>query len=353
MNEGIAHLTPYQVSAGAMRPAGVRLRLDWNEAQIPPSPAVLAAVRGHLEGLNQYPDVDATQLRRALGAYVGLPADHVRAYNGSDAALRDICAAFLSPGAVALVRRPVYTQIDTFLAVQSAQVVDWQAETAFTHDLDAHTSYLSEYLPSLAYLVNPNNPTGELYAPAEIGHLAYQFPGTMFAVDEAYIEFGGASCAGLVRTFDNLLVTRTFSKAFGLAGLRLGYVLGQPKALAVLDLVRNGKDVNALAQVAGIAAVGDRAYLRAYIDEVKVARAWAADQLRGLGYEVRETLGNWLLIKTHDPGLLVDVLREGGVLVRDRSSLPQMAGWVRVTVGTRAQMAEFVGDMIPLAGESV
>ena len=355
INRGLAYLTPYQVSAGATMPGDVYLRLDWNEAQVPPAPQVIDALVDGLNGLNFYPDVEATDLRLAVGAYVGLPAECVRATNGSDAALRDICAAFLSPGDRALVKRPVYTQIDTFLAVQNATAVDWTSAPAWKHEIRRHMDELRAADAALAYIVNPNNPTGELYTPAALGLLAGSFPETVFLVDEAYTEFctRPMSAAAMVRSRPNVLVTRTFSKAFGLAGLRLGYVLGHPETLWVLDRVRNGKEVNVLAQRAGVAALspGGIRYMRAYVADVRSAMDWTARALRAMDYEVRRTPANFLLLWSRDPGGLVAALRARGVLVRDRSRLPGMAGWVRVTVGLREAMEWFVAEMEALSPE--
>ena len=350
MNRGIESLRPYQVSAGAALSVGNKsqcLKLDWNEAAIAPSPRVAEAIASYLDrgGLNYYPDVSATELRIKLSEYTCLHTEHIRAFNGSDAALRDLCAAFLNPDDVVLIREPTYTQIRTFIAAQGARANPFLA----SEPLDATVGALNEAIldtdARMVYLVNPNNPTGLLYHTATIGYLCESHPRTLFVVDEAYHEFCEFTSAPLVPAYGNLAVTRTFSKAFGLAGLRLGYLLAGLEVMGGIDKVRNGKEVNTLAQVAGVAALADLDYMWAFVEQVRETQRETAAELRALGYEVVTTPANFLLVKVADPAGLVRFLAARSVLVRDRSTLPQMDGYVRVTIGTPEQMARFVDVM--------
>ena len=351
-NAGIEVLTSYQVSTGAALSLGSKpqyLKLDWNEAAVPPSPQVRAALEMQLDGeLNHYPDVNATELRQKLSEYVHLPPEYIRAFNGSDAALRDLCAAFLNPGDKVLIREPTYTQIRTFIAAQNAEIVPFLASGPFELDVGLLSEAIHDSDANVVYLVNPNNPTGVLYHTATIGWLCQLHPWTLFVVDEAYFEFCGFTSAPLVEAHRNLAVTRTFSKAFGLAGLRLGYLLGGSTVMHGIDNVRNGKEVNTLAQVAGVAALGDLAYTWAFVDGaggVREVQRDTARALREMGLEVVTTPANFLLVKVENVGRVMNYLKSYSVLVRDRSMLPQLEGYIRVTVGTAEQMAQFVDVM--------
>lgn len=350
MNRGIEALRPYQVSTGAALSLGSKasyLKLDWNEAAWPPSPGVAEAIAKYMDlgEPNHYPDVNATELRQELSDYVHLPVSHIRAFNGSDAALRDLCAAFLNPGDVVVIREPTYTQMRTFIAAQGARANPFLASGPFELDQWPLSEAIQAREASMVYIANPNNPTGVLYHAAMIGYLCQIYPNTLFVVDEAYHEFCGFTSARLVEAHRNLAVIRTFSKAFGLAGLRLGYLLAGATVMQGIDKVRNGKEVNTLAQVAGVAALDDLDYVWNRVAETREVQRETAEALRAMGLQVVTTPANFLLVKVDEPRRVMNHLKAGSVLVRDRSTLPQLEGYLRVTVGTTEQMARFVDVM--------
>jgi len=330
----VRDLAPYAPSRGATIPDRDCLRLDWNEATWPPSPRVAEALqRVIVDGLNRYPDVSATALRAKLGAYTGAPADHIRVYNGSDAALRDICAAFLGEGDPFYTLEPTYTQF-----------------AVFAHAAGGERARRPEDA-RMIYRPNPNNPDGDLLGTGDIEFMCEDAPGALIVIDEAYYEFAGVTAVPLVAQYDNLIVTRSFSKAFALAGMRAGYVIAQPALLAWLDRIRNGKDVSALAQVAACAALDDLEYMYAHVDEVIRAQAWAVGELARLGVAAQATMGNWILVRVADPGGFCTALAARGILVRDRDAL--MPGVVRVSVGTHEDMARFVGAVKEVLGARI
>ena len=341
----------YQVSESAKIPMGRKkqyLKLDWNEALIPPSPLVKKKLREAIESdiIHFYPDVTAGELRNKLSDYVGLDSSHIQVFNGSDDALQTICITYLSGGDTVLSREPSYAQFNTYVQSTGAHLLSFTGESPFSEALERYHDLLSREPIKLVYIVNPNNPTGVMYDRETICGLLQMYPGTLFLIDEAYFEYSGVTAIDLIHNHANILVTRTFSKAFGLAGLRLGYVLGQPRVVEHLLKVRNGKNVNALAQIAASAALDDIGYVQKYVAGVESTRAWLVQGLEALGLEVHETPANFILVRVSDVPATIQALKAEKILVRDRSGLDQLQGMIRVSIGLREQMQRFLDVMV-------
>ncbi len=354
----VEKLSPYDAvsSLAAIKslPKGmVPLKLDWNESSIPPSPRVIEAITGFLSNghhLNWYPELCAPKVRSALSVYTGVRADSILVTNGSDDALDLVCRTYLEPHDDVVVVWPTYGH---FLIYVKARGV--QPRLALPEDPFAipTATILDVIRPDtkLVYIPSPNNPTGTVTPPSDVAALCRAFPGTLFLVDEAYYEFCGVSSAPLVATYPNLVVTRTFSKCFGIAGLRVGYLMTGPSVIQNLRKLYNPKSVNALAQVGAVAALADVDTREAYIAQVRAAREVLASELHRRGAEVRVTQANFVLVRVRDPQGLVQALESVGVFVRDRSRMEGFAGWVRFTVGTLSQMHDLV-ERIDLLLES-
>jgi histidinol-phosphate aminotransferase len=314
------------------------LKLDWNEAALGPSPAVRRALTRFvaLGRLNWYPDVHAVRLRARLAEYTGRPTYEIRVFNGSDGALDAIARAWLAPGDRALVYGPCYGHFPHAARLARADVQAVLGPDPFAPEIEPLLDRLDTGV-RVVYLVNPNNPTGRLLTPPQVEALCQKASRGLVVVDEAYFEYTGVTAAELLDAHANLVVTRSFSKAFGLAGLRCGYTLAAAGLSRRLDGVRNPKDVNMLAQVAATAALEDLDHVRACVRAVADARAWLAATLSAAGVPVIATPANFVLVRVADPASVVAALRREHVYVRDRSRLPQLEGMVRITVGTRAQ----------------
>lgn len=318
-------------------------KLDWNEATVPPSPKVIEAITGFLgraHHLNWYPVLNSTNLIERLARHHGVPGERMLITNGSDDALNTLCTTYLDAGDRVLVASPTYQHFLVFAQSRGAEIVHHYAPDPFETDVDGLLSALARAAPRIFYLVNPNNPTGTLYTPEQIARLLRAAPDTLVIVDEAYSEFAGVSAVGLLHEYSNLVVTRTFSKAYGMAGLRIGYALAREQVVADLRRVFNPKSVNVLAQVGAMAALDDQPWLRAYIAEVDAAKALMADWFAARGIECRLTPANFVMVRFEQAPWVVKLLMEEGVYVRDRSHLPQLAGCVRYSVGTVEQMRE-------------
>ena len=306
---------------------------DWNESEFPPTNKVFEVMKSFYR-YERYPDINGSQLKNKLSEYVSLPVDFIEVYNGSDDALKDIITVFVDRDTDVLSYQPSYTQVNTFITTNTENYM----KVNIKNPLDEH-EYDFDYckVADVVYLVNPNNPTGKLLPVDEIENLVTSYPNTLFIVDEAYYEFAKQSACHLVVSHKNLIVTRTFSKAFGLASVRLGYCMGHPDTLSHLRKIRNGKAVNALAQLCGVAALDDLDYLDSRIDEMNDAKKFFVDNLPH-GYYAVDSQTNFVLLKTPDSKELLNKMKNNKILIRDRSSFDNLENCVRITIGSKKQI---------------
>jgi histidinol-phosphate aminotransferase len=331
-------LTPYAAPLEARRSL---LRLDFNESTVGPSPRVLEAIRSlPPEAYATYPEYAG--LTEAFAASLGVPAASVAAFNGVDAAIRAVFDAYGEAGATFLTTTPTFGYYEP-CAQQQGMRVD---AVPYAPDLAYPLATIAARLaagPRLFFVCNPNNPTGTLLAPEALTALARSAPDTLVIVDELYAPFTGTSVLPAALALPNVLVLHSLSKAAGLAGLRVGFAVGDPAVLERLRRVTGPYDINTFAVVAGLAALGDPGHTRRYVAEVQAARAWTVEQLRRLGVRHAGEGGNFLLV--WPPGgcaRVVPALRAAGVLVRSMAGKPLIDGSFRLTIGTRADMARFV-----------
>ena len=306
---------------------------DWNESEFPPTNKVFEVMKSFYR-YERYPDITAKLLKSKLSDYVSLPVDFIEVYNGSDDALKDIITVFVDRETHVLSYQPSYTQVNTFITTNTENYM----KVNIKNPLGEH-EYEFDYckVANVVYLVNPNNPTGKLLAVDEIEKLLKTYPDTLFIVDEAYYEFAKQSCSHLVVSHKNLIVTRTFSKAFGLASVRLGYCMAHPDTLLHLRKIRNGKAVNSLAQLCGVAALDDLDYLDSRIDEMNDAKKFFVDNLPHEYYAV-DSQTNFVLLKTPDSKKLLNKMKDNKILIRDRSSFDNLENCVRITIGSKKQI---------------
>ena len=313
---------------------------DWNESEFPPTNKVFEVMKSFYR-YERYPDITAKQLKNKLSEYVSLPVDFIEVYNGSDDALKDIITVFVDKDTKVLSYQPSYTQVNTFITTNTENYMKVNIKDPLgKHEYDFDYCRINE----VVYLVNPNNPTGKLLPVEEIEKLVKQYPNTLFIVDEAYYEFAKQSCTHLVVSHKNLIVTRTFSKAFGLASVRLGYCMAHPDTLSDVRKIRNGKAVNALGQLCGIAALNDLDYLQSRIDEMNDAKKFFIDNLPNY-YQAVNSDANFVLVKTPDSKKVLDKMRENKILIRDRSSFENLENCVRITIGSKKQIIRVLDVM--------
>lgn len=313
---------------------------DWNESEFPPSNKVFEVMKTFYR-YERYPDIASAKLKEKLSEYVSLPSDFIEVYNGSDDALKDIFTVFVDKETQVLSYQPSYTQVDTFITTNTNNYTSVEIQEPLgKHWYDFTQCKYND----VVYLVNPNNPTGKLLPVSVIEDLVKSLPNVLFVVDEAYYEFAKQSACHLVVSYKNLIVTRTFSKAFGLAAVRLGYVMAHPDLLFHLRKIKNGKSVNALAQLCGVAALSDLEYLDSRIEEMNDAKRFFIDNLPSQYYAV-ESSANFVLVLTPNSQSLLNKMKENKILIRDRSSFSNLENCVRITIGSKKQIIRVLDVM--------
>jgi len=324
---------------------GDTIKLNTNENPYPPSPKVAQALAAFTtEVLRTYPKPTADPLRDALAALHGLEREHVLITHGGDEALRLAMTTFVDPGATFAMAEPSYSLYPVLAAVQDARTVEVPLDDGWRLPAHAATT-LNDAGARLTCLVNPHAPSGTLVSATELTDLAAQLDGVLL-VDEAYVDFVdpalGYDLTSAVREHPNLLLLRTFSKGYSLAGLRLGYLLGHPGLIEpMLTKTRDSYNVDAISQALGAAAVADQSYAAGTWQEVRSARKALADGLGQLGLACWPSQSNFLLAKIPagarlDAAALQQHLKSRGILVRWFDA-PRLRDCLRISVGTPEQ----------------
>jgi histidinol-phosphate aminotransferase len=320
------------------------MKLDWNESPRKASVKVAEALIQFLDehSLAYYPDVTSRELVDAIAQRYEVPTSGISIFNGSDSALQHIFYTFLSRSSVFTTCQPTYTQILQFVGFKEPSIRFFQPEDVFKPDLQAfERDHIST--ADVVYIINPNNPTGILHTKEDLSDLARSHPAKLFVVDEAYMEFASSdeSLIPLVKTHRNIIVTRTFSKAYGLAGIRLGFAVSHPDNISLIHRVKNNKDVNTLAQIAGEAAIRDAEYLDQHVQEILRVKKWFVENVPQQ-FPVIETEANFVLLNYEHESGLIDRLKNERILVRDRSDQHGLSNYLRITIGTESQMKAVV-----------
>jgi histidinol-phosphate aminotransferase len=328
----------------------VPVRLNTNENSHPlPEPLlddVGKAVREAAAGLNRYPDREAAALRTDLAAYLGhgLVAEQVWAANGSNEILQQLLQAFGGPGRTALGFTPSYSMHEIIATGTGTGWVDGTREADFTVPAAAAAAQVAAHRPAVVFLTSPNNPTGTALPLDTVEAVLDVAPG-MVVVDEAYAEFarpGVPSALTLLPGHPRLVVTRTMSKAFGMAGLRLGYLAADPAVVDALQLVRLPYHLSALTQAVARVALVHAPELLATVEAVKGQRDRIVAELARLGLEAVPSDANFVLFGRFGSARAAwQALLDRGVLVRD----PGLPGWLRVTAGTPAEVDAFLAAL--------
>lgn len=322
----LADLTSYTPGSKAPSAAG---SLSSNECALGASPQVVDAVLREVHRAHRYPDALATELRAELADRHAVPVEQVLIGNGSDELIFLLALAFLAGGGTAVCAAPAYRVDEISTQVVGGSVISVPL-VGDRHDLDA----MARVRADIAYVVNPHNPTGTLVTRAEIRRFRDRSPAGLVVVDEAYVDFApdpaAASAVPLVAA-GGLAVLRTFSKAHGLAGLRVGYLVAPPDVVSVLSSIRAPFSVNRLAQVAALAALRDRTHHEAVRVHTIDMRRRVSDLLTQHGYDVVPSHANFVLARVPDESTAVRRLAASGIAVRPGSALG-VPGAIRVSV---------------------
>jgi histidinol-phosphate aminotransferase len=313
------------------------LRFDFNENTVGCSPRVLERL-GQLsaEDLARYPE--RGEVEEKVAAFLGVSPPEILLTNGVDEAIHLLCQAYIEPGAEALIVVPTYSMYRIYMMAAGAQVTSIPAGKDFEFPVDELRRRITLRTRLIA-IANPNNPTGAVVPQGQLLEIARCAPDAALLVDEAYFEFYGQTMLSGARDVPNLFVTRTFSKAYGLAGLRAGVLVGDPEQMRALRLVSSPYNVNAVALACLPTALADQVYIQQYVTDVLQSRARLECFLKANGLQFWFSQANFALLRVGltatDSALFVERMRKRGILVRDRSSDPGCTGCVRITLGPR------------------
>lgn len=320
-------------------PLGSRdsMRLDFNENTFECSPRVLEALAKISAGdLTRYPERAPVEAK--VAAHLGLEPAQVVLTNGVDEAIHVLCETYLEVGNEFLFPVPTYAMYEVYGSATEARVVSIQADQSFSFPFDQIVAAITPQTKLIA-IANPNSPTGSTVTRDQIIKIAAWASHAIVLVDEAYFHFHGETVADLIGRIPNLMLARTFSKAYGLAGLRLGVLAGVEANIQWVRRVLSPYSVNSLGLVCLSAALDDRAYLDWYVGEILAARRFFLGELEKFGLSYWPTQANFVLVNIgQDHQAFVESMRRHGVLVRDRSSDSGCDGCVRITIGLHDQM---------------
>ena len=319
------------------------IKLNTNESPYPPAPSVVEAMNAEqVELLRLYSDPTAKNLKEKLAGLYGVRPENVFVSNGSDEVLNFAFMAFGENGAVFPDISYGFYEVFADLYAIDAEKIPLEADFSIDYQ-----KYCGKN--KLVVIANPNAPTGMTLPVEQIEEIVKSNPNAVVVIDEAYVDFGGETCLPLIEKYDNLLVTRTYSKSRCLAGGRLGYAFASPEIIADLEKVKystNPYNINRLTLLLGEKTVDAEWYYQEKCREIEETRAWTAAQLEELGFTVLPSKANFIFVKTDkmDGGELYQTLKAKGILVRHFTN-PRICQFNRVTIGTKAQMEAFIDTL--------
>lgn len=310
------------------------LRLDFNENTTGCSPRVLQRLRQiDYESLARYPEREPAE--GVVAAHLGVAPAELMLTNGTDEAIHVVCETYLEAGDEVLIVVPTFAMFEIYAAATGAKVITLPAAKDFQFPVEDVLRRITSRT-RLITIANPNNPTGAFVLESDILRIARAAPDAAVLVDEAYYEFCGETLLGKWREQPNLFVSRTFSKAYGLAGLRIGVLTGTVEQMAMLRRASSPYNVNIAALTCIPEALADQEYISTYVEQSLQGRAELENRLRSCGIKYWPSRANFVLCHLGEShSQFIAAMRAHGILVRDRSSDPGCAGCVRITVGAR------------------
>ena len=313
------------------------IKLNTNENPYPPSPKVVEAILAEVgidgASLRTYPSASSQRLREAAAELYGFDPSWIIMANGSDEVLNNMIRASAGQGEEVGYVHPSYSYYSTLAEIQGATVATYGLTDSCAIEAFPHS-----YNGKIFFLTTPNSPLGFAFSPAYIEELA-QKCGGLLVIDEAYADFADWNALELVKKYDNVVVTRTLSKSYALAGMRLGLAIARPEIIAALDKIRDHYNLDRLAQAACVAALQDQTYFRESCRKIIETRQWFTRELTGIGYEVIPSQANFVFASPPDKNgaRVYDGLYERKILVRLLSD-PLLAHGLRISIGTREEM---------------
>jgi histidinol-phosphate aminotransferase len=355
INKYLRNLAPYKVASHKIWEVTPEerkniLKLDWNEATIPPSPLVHERLENLIKNQDVfylYPSTNNTQLIDLLAAYTALPKENIQYFASSDSLHEYLVRMYVGVGDPILILGPTYDNFRLTCESQGAQIYYHEFSSDFELDQVAFKNRINDITPSLVYICNPNNPSGNVMDKNYLLDLIISMPDIIFVVDEAYFEFYGETMANYVLVYPNLFVTRTFSKAFALANFRAGYLIASTENILQISKIRNSKNFTTFTQEAVIGVLSDVQYMKDYVTEVLEAKSIFAENLSNspLIKNIFPSKGNFLLIEFQDFDVKMKVYNhfsDHNIFVRNLMHSPLLINSLRITIGTKEQMKHVI-----------
>ena len=330
------------------------IKLASNENPLGPSPLAVAAMRQALRRTNLYPDGNAFHLKQKLASKLGVTASNLALGNGSNEIIEMIGHALLAPGAEVVVSQYCFAVYPIVTALFGAKLVTVPAKK-FGHDLEAMLAALTPNT-RVVFVANPNNPTGTTVGREDLARFVQAVPdNVLLAMDEAYIEFLEEPIDLLPEIRNgsrtNLILMRTFSKIYGLAGLRIGYGIGHPDFVAALEKIRQPFNINSVAQAGALAALDDTRHIERTRKTNSRGLRLYARTFRRLGLEFIPSSANFILVRVGDGQRVFEELQKRGVIVRPMGGY-QLPEWVRISVGTTRENQRCIEALTAVLGRS-
>jgi histidinol-phosphate aminotransferase len=328
---------------GEQPAAGERVvKLNTNENPFPPSPKVMQAIASvEPEQLRRYPNASAVMFREAAAEVLGVTPDMILTGNGSDDVLAFAIQTFCSPGDALAYPHPTYSLYPVLAEIDDVKTVEVAWEKDWALPIDALVATKAKAI----FLANPNAPSATFVSPQKIEILCKRFNGAVL-IDEAYVDFADDNCLPLLREYPNLVITRTLSKAYSLAGIRFGYAVARPDVIKEMNKARDSYPCDAISVAAATAAILDQDYARKSWEQVKSERQRVSSELTQLGWKVLPSEANFILAGVPD-GRGSDVyvgLKEQGILVRYFDK-PGLSDKIRITIGTSQENNALLGGI--------
>ena len=346
INKYIKKLSPYKITSQdpwLIEDKKNVFKLDWNEGAFIPN-----IVKKRIKSLskkyylyNWYSDYSSFDLHAILAKYLDISINNVLSFPGSDNALESICRCFLDPRDKVVIPVPTYDNFEVFAESCGAKLIKYKIEKPYKFNLSKLLNFSLKYKPKIIYLATPNNPCGYFINPKDISIICKKFPKTLIICDQAYVEFAKYSdCKHLINKFHNIMIVRTFSKAFSLAGIRLGYVIANNNLLKVLSKIRNGKNISMMSQILGISVIENINKYDKWINSVNLLRNSTYNQLLKLKLTAYKSHGNFILFEINSSKFFLSYLKENYVYLRDK--VKSTDGGIRLTITDKKSVKKFI-----------
>ncbi|MBK5251319.1 MAG: histidinol-phosphate transaminase [Peptostreptococcaceae bacterium] len=314
------------------------IKIDANESNTNIFQEIMPEIWGNVmkEDINRYPDSEASELRKAISGFIGVPPEKILCGNGSDELIKMIVDGFVNPGEVVLSHSPTFGMYGVSTRVSGGTYAEIETDEVFNIDIDALIAKARELKPKLIFLCNPNNPTGNILEKSQVRRVLRETE-SILVLDEAYIEFAGESMVDEIGDWENLVIMRTLSKAFGLAGLRLGYIIADGPIMEVMRAIKPPYNLNRISQRLATEVLVHASYINKNIEAMKDERERMLGELAKIDeLKVFPTKSNFILLRTAEAEKLDKAFKDESILVRKYSG-GRLENCLRISIGSQSE----------------